>query len=213
MTETILFQTLVGSHMWSMVTPESDVDLMTVYRQDTKEILSGYRVQKGKEHRMFVKDHIDYDIQYMEIGHLVELLMQGNVNALWTVTSPYAIKKSESLISLRSIVMNTLSRKSYHSIVGMATSQMNDEKKRPSMAGKGFRTALRTINFGIALFDRGCVEFKPVKEIVTLDEVKNGFIELKVSCNHSKLPSSTNIKMFREYLCNERIRGLFDETK
>jgi predicted nucleotidyltransferase len=208
MAEKILFKTLVGSHMWGMNTPQSDRDIMVVFQQDTKEILSGYGIQTGKVHNMVVENGVECDYQYMEIGHLVNLLLKGNINAFWTVTSPCVVESSPVLDDLRILANNNLSKMLNPSINGMAISQMNDEYKRPSMEGKGFRTALRTLNQGIAIFETGKIEFNSVGQHIAEDDVKTAFKELNSAYAHTKLPEKPDENLFRSFLYNVRVAGM-----
>jgi hypothetical protein len=75
-----LFVTEVGSRMWGMADETSDYDLFCCYNTPAKEYLRTGEFEKTKPHKNFIEDGKEYDIQYMEIGHLVKLLMKGNVN-------------------------------------------------------------------------------------------------------------------------------------
>jgi|WetSurMetagenome_2_1015567.scaffolds.fasta_scaffold24883_5 predicted nucleotidyltransferase len=208
MEEEILFKTLVGSHMWGMNTPESDKDIMVVFMQDTKSILSGYPLQTGKQHVTKTEDGVEIDYQYMEIGHLINLLIKGNVNALWTVTSPCNVCGEDNISVLREITIRNLSTRLYPSIKGMAISQMNDEWKRESMKGKGFRTALRTLIFGTTIFETGKLVYAPVGNHVTKQDVETGFKEFQHAYAHTNLPEEPDEQQFRNYLYLIRLSGL-----
>ena len=119
MTEELLFITEVGSYMWSMGTPESDHDHMVIFQQSTDEILYGYAPKTGRPQKKYFDEGVEYDCQYMEIGHLINLLVKGNVNAIWTATSPLVVQDySTALIGglrhLREIVNSNLSKASYN---------------------------------------------------------------------------------------------------
>jgi predicted nucleotidyltransferase len=199
MTEQVLFKTLIGSHMWGMNHAGSDRDYMVVYLQSTKDILSGYPVFTGKPNVTVTEDGVECDYQYMEIGHLINLLLKGNVNAIWTVTSPCIIEDSPELQQLRGLVQKNLSKSSFASINGMAISQIKDETKRKSMKGKGYRTGLRTLNFGIKMFEKGKLVYDPVGE-VTGEDVEIAFHRFNTAYMYTKLPEEPDVKSFRNYL-------------
>lgn len=56
-----LFVTNVGSHMWGMSTPDSDLDLMLVYQEDTRHILEGRGIEKTRPDRSFMENGVLVD--------------------------------------------------------------------------------------------------------------------------------------------------------
>lgn len=156
-----LFVTEVGSRMWGMADETSDYDLFCCYNTPAKEYLRTGEFERTKPHKNFIEDGKEYDIQYMEIGHLVKLLMKGNVNALWAVCSPIIHKENKILVELKDLTLNNLSLQSYASIKGIATSQFMDAEKRISVRSpqKSLKTCMRTLNFGCNLFAGGGVYF------------------------------------------------------
>ncbi len=207
--ERILFQTEVGSYMWGMQKPDSDRDIMCVYAQPTREILSGMQTKYNKHQHKTMIDGIEWDTQYMEIGHLVNLLKNGNVNALWTVTSPVVIQGSDDLNRLREITLVNLSKVSFYSINGMAVSCLHDQEKRPNMPyNKAYKQCLRTLMFGINMFELGEVLFTPVRIEVTKNDIDIAFNRLNEAFNNTKLISSPNEQVFKDYLYNLRISNI-----
>jgi len=206
----LLFATNVGSHMWNMQTPESDLDTMMVYQEDTKHILEGRYVHVTKPDKSFMQDGVLIDQKEQEIGHLVNKLIDGNVNAIWTVCTPIVLQNSPYLQELRDIVVNNLSKASYASINGMSISQMKDHVKRAGVMpeGKALRTALRTCCFGHSLL-MGKIKFAPVFENVTVEDVEKSLELLKYMYDfESKLPDRPDEKPFRDFLFKLRIDNL-----
>ncbi len=89
-----LFVSCVGSHMWGMQSPESDIDLVMIYIAPTKRILRGERIPPTIRQEIAARGGEVYDTLGWEIGHLINQLIKGNVNAIWYVTSPLIIKPS-----------------------------------------------------------------------------------------------------------------------
>ena len=150
-----LFISCVGSHMWGMQNLESDIDLVMIYIAPTKRILRGERIPPTIRQEIADRGGEVYDTLGWEIGHLINQLIKGNVNAIWYVSSPLVIKPSAIQEELSALVQANLCRETYHSIKGMAESQIKSEEGAAKKPGKGYRTALRTINFGIEPPQRG----------------------------------------------------------
>lgn len=206
-----LFVTEVGSRMWGMATPESDYDHVVVYQVPTRRILEGHRVPETRPTRQYVDEAgREMDISYSEIGHLVAQLTKGNVNNLWTVTSPVVVEPSPVLDALASLARKTVSRASYHSIMGMAQSQYADSVKRAAVRDphKSLATAYRTARFGITLFETGRIEYRPVSWTVEDREVQAAFRDLAAARDASNLPDAPDEAAFRRLLSDLRLRQL-----
>jgi predicted nucleotidyltransferase len=206
----VLFRTEVGSNMWGMKRPDSDVDEMVVYQQDIKEILSGYAIERARPQKVTVKNGVEWDTQYMEIGHLINLLIKGNVNALWTVTTPVILQDSNVLEDLKYLVYgNGITKASYQSIRGIAHSQLLDSERRktsPKMfPNKSLKTSLRSVVFGINMMNTGTLKFLPIQHEVTESEVKDAFLRFDDAYAQSKLPEKPDEALFRKFLYEVRI--------
>lgn len=209
----LLWQSEIGSGMWG--TKRNDLDLMSVYCVDTHKILRGENVHITMPHRKYRDEvkygDIDVEEQAQELGHLVNKLIDGNVNAIWSVCSPEIISSpySNILFDLKKITLANLSKMSYHSIKGMCMSQYNDNVKRAAVMppGKAFRGALRVANFGITLLSKGEVKFVGVNKdyIPTEDEVVRAIMKLDEANEKSKLPDKPNEELFRDFLYHVRI--------
>ena len=124
-----LFISCVGSHMWGMQSQESDIDLVMIYIAPTRAILRGERISPTVRQQITARGGEIYDTLGWEIGHLINQLIKGNVNAIWYVTSPLVIKPSSIQEELSALVQANLCRQTYHSIKGMAESQIKSEEK------------------------------------------------------------------------------------
>ena len=83
-----LFISCVGSHMWGMQNEESDIDLVMIYIAPTRSILRGERIPSTIRQEIAARGGEIYDTLGWEIGHLINQLIKGNVNAIWYATSP-----------------------------------------------------------------------------------------------------------------------------
>jgi len=113
-----------------------------------------------------------------------------------------------------------LCRESYHSIKGMAESQIKSETgqlklsgagfvKRP---GKGYRTALRSINFGIKLLREARISYEPVMHDPALEELKEGMNQLDEAYRQSMLPDLPDEDQFRDFLLGQRLKEMDEDA-
>ncbi len=211
--ERVLFISSMGSHMWGMNRPESDIDLVVIYAASTMSILRGLKTQATIRQEIAACQGEIYDTLGWEVGHLIDQLIRGNVNAIWYVKSPLVVKPSPYQQELAALVAANLSRSSYHSIRGMAESQMKSEDSlsKPEIAGKGYRTALRTINFGINLLSHARICFEPVLHTPERSEVMAALASLDEAYEDSSLPDRPDEGAFRDFLLRLRLEALEKE--
>jgi predicted nucleotidyltransferase len=207
----ILFTTCVGSHMWYMETDKSDIDHFHAYMVPARTILEGRGYPRTLPQKITLRDGKEYDEIWWEIGHLVDQLIKGNANAIWSTLSPVVIRDSPELQDLRVLVQENLSRETYSSLKGIAQSHCKDALKSPELGRKGLRTAMRTIGFGLKLLNSGCLTFSPVEGEVTLEDVKKAMLELDEAYILSNLPDRPDQEPFRSYLYNIRLQNLYSE--
>jgi hypothetical protein len=216
----ILYISCVGSHMWRMESKESDIDLVMIYTVSTRRILRGEKFPAAIRQEMAAKEGGIYDTLGWEIGHLIDLLIKGNINAIWYATSPLVIMPSALQEELSALVQANLCRESYHSMKGMAESQIKSETgqlklsgaglvKRP---GKGYRTALRSINFGIELLREARISYEPVMHDPTPEELKEGMNQLDEAYRQSMLPDLPDEDQFRDFLLGQRLKEMDEDA-
>lgn len=203
-----LFISCVGSHMWGMQSRESDIDLVMIYIAPTGSILRGERIPPTVRQEIADRCGEVYDTLGWEVGHLIDQLIKGNVNAIWYVSSPLIIKPSNTQEELSLLVQANLCRETYQSLKGMAESQIKSEEKPTKRPGKGYRTALRTINFGIKLLKEGRICFKPVLHTPERGEVMERMLQLQEAYEFSRLPDLPDEEAFREFLLRLRLKEM-----
>ena len=199
-----LFISCVGSHMWGMQIQESDIDLVMIYIAPTRALLRGERISPTVRQQITARGGEIYDTLGWEIGHLINQLIKGNVNAIWYVTSPLVIKPSIIQEELSALVEANLCRNTYHSVKGMAQSQIKSEEKAKK-GGKGYRTAQRTINFGIKLLLEGKICFAPALRTPGAEEIMEKLQQLEEAYEASPLPDRPDENAFREFLLRLRM--------
>jgi hypothetical protein len=209
-----VFISCTGSHMWGMNTPESDIDLVIIYIAPTRSLLRGERILPTLRQRITAHRGEIYDTLGWEIGHLINQLIKGNVNAIWYATSSLVVKPCAIQEELSAIVRANLSRATYHSLRGMAESQIKSEGKPesdPKIAGKGYRTALRTIEFGIRLLSEGKISYSPAIGDPGAERVWEGMRRLEEAYELSPLPGRPDEEAFRDFLMRLRLEEMYED--
>jgi predicted nucleotidyltransferase len=199
-----LFSTNVGSHMWHMDHPGSDIDLFIAVRVPTHLILRGEFNDRSR-----VEYSGELDKQYHEIGGVINQLLKNNWNYLSGVMSPIVVKKWEHLSELQRLTKMNYSKMAYHSIKGLAehnykkyvVNERDDSIKRCN-------TIARTVLMGCKLLREGKLEFNPVTATSPKDIPK--FIsELDMAYKESSLPETPQYADdLREFLYSIRMEEL-----
>jgi hypothetical protein len=210
----MVFETTVGSRLFGDETPTSDYDTCLIYAVPTRDILSERPYPKTLPQKKFVigeERHV-YEVTYWEVGHLLHQLIKGNQNAIWMVCGKMNSTISKEHRELKEIVASNLSKVSYHSVKGMATSQYEDAYKR-NLGSKGLRSAWRTARFGITLLTEEKLEFNPTPNIIHAHEVEEKIRELDRAFEESKLPEFINPGQFHDWLYRLRLKELTEEEE
>ena len=201
-----LFKTIIGSHLWKMDRPDSDIDEFIAYIVPTKDILSGILRQNSH----FTSG--DRDVSRHEIGVVIEQLLKGNINFITGVMSNLIVfNKNHHLNDLRYITMTNVSKNCYNSIRGLSIANHKKFIHSGILTGaklqKKLDLVMRTINLGITLMDTGKIRFEPVYD-TTEEDVQAGLTALDISYSDSKLPARPDEKPFRDYLFELRLKEL-----
>lgn len=202
-----LFVTNVGSHMWQMNHPGSDVDLFVAVLAPTKSILRGEFNDQSK-----VEYSGPTDRQYHELGRIVDQVLRNNWNYLSGVMSPIIVKEWPRLTELRRLATMNYSKRAYHSIKGLA--EHNYQKyiiNERDDSVKRCNTIARTIIMGSKLLREGIIEYRPITGTSPKDIPK--FIdELDLALKESTLPENPEHEdELREFLFDVRLSSLKEE--
>ena len=198
----ILYVTEIGSRMWGMATPTSDSDREYVYIVPTRDILSGrYPVHVTKV-KKFVEHDVHVDAQFKEIGHIVAQLIKGNINAVWSVTTPNVLIDSQWLKQLKMVTTTNFSKQNYPYLHGYATAMIRQTatERDPDKLRKRRRSAYRIADQGVELFSVGKIRYHPAPDDVTpamLDEI---MIALTNAYANTDLPDMCDATMFHDTL-------------
>lgn len=223
-----LFVTEIGSRMWGMAEVSSDHDMFCCYQTSSDEYMrtGNFIPTMPAKHHVIINGK-EYDFQFMEIGHLINLLSKGNINAIWAVSSGIIHKDSVELQELRELVKNNLSKSSYDSVRGMALSQYYDIIKRKDVKSpeKSLVTCLRTLKFGITMMKYKKLQFDVILSLqdIIIKDIDNTVLKflnmLQDAYNASELPENPDKKLLQDYLYrirmkeihNNKLQGIMDK--
>lgn len=202
-THNILFETVIGSHIWKMDNPESDVDIFRCYIADTRDMLLG---DKPKN---YFNANDGTDIQLSEIGNVINGLIKNNFNYMIAVNSPIVRFDSGVLAELRRLSLDNISKECYNSIHGLA--EQNYKKYIESgidTSVKRCNQIARTLRFGITLLNSGKMVFEPFS-VKSPDDIKQLMRDLDLARNRSTLPEKPkHVKELEDYLVELRIKNI-----
>ncbi len=208
----MLWSTNVGSHVWLMDRPGSDIDLFNVYIVPTKDILSGKN--RGHGSHFSGGPECTVDKASHEIGKVITELIDGNINFLvGTLSSIIVHQYKNYLPSLREIVIeHGQSKACTHSIRGLAYKNykkyvVGSDTAREYPIEKKCNSINRVLLFGINLLNGNGFEFKPVKS-QTPEDVRNLMEEFEKTILESKLPEKNSPEPYQDYLLDIRIKEL-----
>lgn len=208
----IISITEVGSRMWKMEELSSDHDIEAIFVYPTREIMRGHQPKSTLKMRSLQVNNTEYDIQYLEVAHLVDLLIKGNINAIWAVTSPISYLERPIFTKLKKFVKYNPAKSIYPSCRGMAISQWNDVKKRREVRSpiKSKLTAMRTLQFGLNYLLKGECQYIPFKHDEALDvmDFKVALQALEHAREESTLPAICPEEILRDILEDIRVKGL-----
>jgi len=206
----IIGRTNVGSHMWGMNRPDSDVDIFEIYVAETRDVLLGH---VPKSYCVKVEGKNEDKAQH-ELGKVVNMLLAGNVNFVWGVSSPVIIYDTETFRTLRELWWQHKSKNLYHSVRGLA---LHNLKKlgATGMTEKKARTILRTIEMARTYLSQGgSVLYYPHTESLPGDyrsleaHVLEKLDDLAMCYEGSGLPEKLEpweVVLFEDFLVRERL--------
>jgi len=201
----------VGSHMWGMNHENSDVDLGLIYVAPTKNILRGNAFTESKQVQI---GNDDWTIH--EIGKTVNMLMKGNVNYVWIVTSPLSLQTTSYMEQLKELYIANISSNVYHSIRGLAKHNYQKYLVEGRLADgepysnldKKRKIIIRTLQFGINILDGNGLIYEPVEGEVNDNLVRQFMDNLEEAYESTDLPENPDREAYYDYL--EMVRRSVD---
>lgn len=232
--KTVLFRTIVGSHMWGQHHSESDTDKFECYIFDTRSFMLGNTHNRCKD----IKGDNE-ETTSCEIGHIIEQLLKGNVNFLWGVMSPkwdlVATNIDPTFFDLRRVVGENLSKATMHSIRGFVIHNLKHwfglivdkavsvegkicyyikKKKEPRLTPEDKRywkilnTCARTLGFGIILLRDEVLDFEQLQGAISTGEIILLLNELERVYKESTLREKPDPQPFESFLLHTRFNDL-----
>lgn len=204
-----LFITTVGSHVWGMNTPKSDIDYYKCYIAPSEDFLIGMTHMRGHE-----KQSDDEDTSSFEIGHIIKQLKNGNLNHIIGVKSNLVVEKSQVLLDLQDILDTNMGKNCYRSIRGMAAHNYKryfEDNCRGDLGPDAYKKKLgqvgRVIEFGIRILNDEGILFKPCYPESRYD-IEQMINRLDKAYEDSILPDYPDNDIYDRYLLNLRLNKL-----
>lgn len=185
-----LFKTKVGSHMWHMKGPESDIDLFECYIMDKRKFLIGKSPQNTCTHNN------DVDIQRHEIYHVVSQLKKMNINYIWYLTSPIVLETTVWHRHLHKIFLHNPAKSIMYSIRGLVEDNMK-RFKTPNQ--KKLNMWMRTIWLGINYLKYNDISYNPIY-VSSIKDVNYSLQILIEEYKKSTLPKYPDPKPYDDFL-------------
>ncbi len=208
-------KTIVGSHMWKMDRPDSDIDYFIIYLEDTRNVFLKRFPKKKAVHNLETNE----DFAYHELGFVVEGLKKYNTNLLWGVMSPLKpeFEKNNAIKQLQQIVKRNLTKHIYRSVHGMVKNMVKDVitngDRESALYKKKLNIAGRTLKFGINILTHNIFLFESV-DIKSKEELDVLTRELNDAYNTTTLPEiPANIKEYDDFLVKWRLKALKEEEE
>jgi predicted nucleotidyltransferase len=143
---------LSGAHAYGFPSPDSDLDLKSIHVAPTASLLT-FAPPVQTFDRAEIIDGVEIDYTSNEIGAALGGVLAGNGNFLERVLGTCTMHESEWLLSLRPIVLRSLSRRVHRHYRGFATSQVKALEATPTV--KKLLYVLRTTLTGTHLLRSG----------------------------------------------------------
>jgi len=204
-----LFITNVGSHLWKMNRPDSDVDLYKVYIAPSENFLLGKMHMGGHEGKSGNTETVSF-----EVGHVIKQLKGGNLNHLLGVMSNIILETSSEHAELQKILSENIGKNCYHSIHGMSWHNYKryfEDSPKTRLDELEYKKKLgqigRVIKFGINLLRGGGFMFESYQPKSWWD-IRKMLEELDESYKTSLLPEQSDGEVFDDFLLRLRLKHL-----
>ena len=208
-----LFRTIVGSTLYGMNGPNSDIDYFKVYVDLSDDILLGIADQKSSSY----KDSDGNDIASHEIGHVINNLLKGNINYIQGVTSPLVHSGANDVYPLNVLTRATISKNCFGSINGLAKGNYekyiikNTKGRHEGGLQKKINIICRELEVGIHIMDTGKIDFLNHKSFYGVEDIEGLLEDFIISKENSSLPDYPPTFPFHDYLLDIRYKYLVNK--
>lgn len=215
--ENIILECVVGSHMYNLDTPTSDVDIKGIYVENTTRF---FELTEPK----LVRDHTDPDWAYYELKQFCYLAAKANptiTELLWANDYTILTDLGKELVNIREAFLSKRALKSY---LGYAMSQVGRKYRNATditqyRAGKHVRHTWRLCKQYEELATTGKLRVKLTNEEreecfsfmdKTYEECMDWFLaeDKRLSSIKSVLPDEPDYKRINQFLVETRTKLL-----
>lgn len=207
----------VGSSMWGMERPDSDVDYFAMWACDTNSLLDGSYSEAQRKSRTKMARH-EYPgcdtgrMEATEVSHCVHLLLDSNINAVQRALSPKRHVWTTEAEELARLVQENRAKNVYHSVNGMNSYNLKRYWRRMEEEGEEFSAKksgqiMRVVECAIRVLDGKPYSFEPVHG-ATFKDCEAALDELTDAYHGSSLPERPDEDAFREWVLCVRMQRL-----
>jgi predicted nucleotidyltransferase len=191
MNRKIIFESVIGSHMWTMDDEQSDIDIFRVVVAPTVDIALNSTNLKSK-HTEYKLGWQKLDYAEHEIGVVVQQLIKNNLNFILGLFSPLVLFTTDPIRTLKQAARKALSKRMFHSINGMAKHNYRKyiESEKDNTVCRRDKI-MRVLNFGITLLKTGVIEMK-LSNGATEDDIMLGIVSIQEAYDSSTLQDNAD---------------------
>jgi hypothetical protein len=177
---------------------------MFVCRAESSEKILRCTANLKSFHRKIDTCIVPVDEANHEIGKVIQMLVNGNVNFIWGLTSPIIKYSTPWHKKLIRIYLDNIAKNCFYSIRGMVVHTIKKYQDKGKIKEKRWNMMARTLDLGIAILDKGKIEYKSFTgacEHVVQDKLNI----LLCAYNSSSLPEKPDEKPYEDFLYDLRI--------
>jgi hypothetical protein len=207
----------VGSTMWGMQRPGSDIDYFCLWATSPRSLLDGTYSEAQRNNRTKMVSH-SYpggdkpEMEATEVAHQVHMLLDSNINAVQRALSGRRHVWTRPAQELACLVQDNRAKNVFDSVNGMNSHNMKRYWDRLSVEGQEFGLKksgqiMRVVNCAIRVLDGKPYTFEPVAD-ASFEQCEEALVTLRRAYENSSLQDRPPQAPFRQFLYELRINEL-----
>ena len=164
--QSYIFATLSGAHLYGFPSPDSDYDIRGVHVLEPRDVLG---LTEGPEtiETMFTRENVELDLVSHDAKKFFNLLLKRNGYALEQVLSPHIVLTCDEHGELSDIAKRCVTKGHAYHYLGFAATTWKQFNKEPIPRIKPLLYTFRVLLTGIHLMKTGQLE----ANLLTLNEI------------------------------------------
>src|ERR1051326_970479 len=211
----------VGSTLWGMERPDSDIDYFCLWATSPRSLLDGTYSEAQRNHRTKMVSHTypggdKPEMEATEVAHQVHMLLDSNINAIQRALSHKRHIWTKAAQDLARLVQKHRARNVFDSVSGMNSANLKRYWSRLHTEGPDFSTKksgqiMRVVNCAIRVLDGKPYTFEPVFD-ASFEQCQEALVTLKRAYDNSSLPDRPPESPFRDFLYDLRVAEMNKEA-